>query len=85
MVDMGFFHGMIMYLNCVFEVFLFYHYLNTWFPFYEEDKKIRILESGIFAKRSRCFYFMCFFSMRCCVLWNLYASIYIGRWEFRLP
>ncbi len=49
MVDMGFFHGMIMYLNCVFEVFLFYHYLNTWFPFYEEDKKIRILESGIFA------------------------------------
>ncbi len=28
MVDMGFFHGMIMYLNCVFEVFLFYHYLK---------------------------------------------------------
>lgn len=117
MVDMGFFHGMIMYLNCVFEVFLFYHYLNTWFPFYEEDKKIRILESGIFAalifginlvgnfylnllciplvltffswllfrEKIKVLLFYVFFSMRCCVLWNLYASIYIGRWEFRLP
>ncbi len=49
MVDMGFFHRMIMYLNCVFEIFLFYHYLSTLFPFYEERKKVRIFESGICA------------------------------------
>lgn len=37
-------HELILYLNCIFEIFLLYDFLRVLFPLYEERKNIRILE-----------------------------------------